>query len=144
MKICQIKNSVSFHISAQNIDCGYLLVCLFDLGLMSLSTIIQSYRDSVWTWQKAQRSLLECCLTEISSPRHFDMIFHQVTLYWHWGSSCTFLMLSTKRKRVSFLKSLVWPNRGLNMQPPSHKVSLYQWATVPVRVLVRTATVRWF
>ena len=57
-------------------------VCLFDLGLTSLSTIFQSYRDGVWMWQGAQCSLLECCLTEISSPRHFDMIFHPVTLYW--------------------------------------------------------------
>ena len=29
-------------------------VCLFDLGLMSLSTIFQSYRDGVWMWQGAQ------------------------------------------------------------------------------------------
>ena len=56
-------------------------VCLFDLGLTSLSTIFQSYRDSVWMWQGAQCSLLECCFTEILSTRHFDMIFHPVTLY---------------------------------------------------------------
>ena len=56
-------------------------VCLFDLGLTSLSTIFQSYRDVVWMWQGAQCSLLRCCLTEISRPRHFDMIFHPVTLY---------------------------------------------------------------
>ena len=62
-------------------DCA----CLFDLGLTSLSTIFQSYRDGVWMWQGAQCSLLECCLTEISRPRHFDMIFHLVTLYWHWA-----------------------------------------------------------
>ena len=35
-----------------------LCVCLFDLGLTSLSTIFQSYRDSVWMWQGAQCSLL--------------------------------------------------------------------------------------
>ena len=55
--------------------------CLFDLGLTSLSTIFQSYRSGVWMWQGAHCSLLECCLTEISRPRHFDMIFHPVTLY---------------------------------------------------------------
>ena len=58
-----------------------LFFCLIDLGLTSLSTIFQSYRDGVWMWQGAQCSLLECCLTEISRPRHFDMIFHPVTLY---------------------------------------------------------------
>ena len=46
---------------------------LFDLGLTSLSTIFQSYRDGVWMWQGAQCSLLECCLIEISRPRHFDI-----------------------------------------------------------------------
>ena len=30
------------------------LLCLFDLGLTSLSTIFQSYRDGVWMWQGAQ------------------------------------------------------------------------------------------
>ena len=83
------------HFSMQNtelsrdLDCalgqGYVSVRLelffFDLGLTSLSTIFQSYRDGVWMWQGAQCSLLECCLTEISCPRHFDMIFHPVTLY---------------------------------------------------------------
>ena len=28
--------------------------CLFDLGLTSLSTIFQSYRDGLWMWQGAQ------------------------------------------------------------------------------------------
>ena len=51
----------------------------------SLSTICQSYRDGVWMWPGAQCSLLECCLTEISRPRHFGMISHPVTLYWHWA-----------------------------------------------------------
>ena len=69
------------------------LVCLFDLGLTSLSTIFQSYCDGVWMWQGAQCSLLECCLIEISCPRHFDMIFHPVTLYWHWADQLRFLAL---------------------------------------------------
>ena len=56
----------------------YIGVCLFVFfGL----NVFQSYRDGVWMWQGAQCSLLECCLTEISRPRHFDIIFHPVTLY---------------------------------------------------------------
>ena len=70
-----------------------VMFCLFDLGLTSLSTIFQSYRDGVWMWQGAQCSLLECCLTEILCPRHFDMIFHPVTLYWHWADQFRFLAL---------------------------------------------------
>ena len=54
-------------------------------GLNVAFNLFQSYRDCVWMWQGAQCSLLECCLTEISRPRHFDMIFHPVTLYWHWA-----------------------------------------------------------
>ena len=58
---------------------------LFILSLMSLSTIFQSYHSGVWMWQGAQCSLLECCLSDILWPRHFDMIFQPVTLYWHWA-----------------------------------------------------------
>ena len=54
-------------------------------GLNVAFNLFQSYRDGVWMWQGAQCSLLECCLTEISRPGHFDMIFHPVTLYWHWA-----------------------------------------------------------
>ena len=46
------------------------IVCLFYSGFTSLWTIFQSYRDGEWMWQGAQCSLLECCLTEISCPRH--------------------------------------------------------------------------
>ena len=45
-----------------------LFVCLFYSGFTSLSTIF-SHHDGIWTWQGAQCSLLECCLTEISCPR---------------------------------------------------------------------------
>ena len=69
------------HSDIRELEVSKFLVCLFDLGLTSLSAIFQSYRDGVWMWQGAQCSLLECCLTEISRPRHFDMIFHPVTLY---------------------------------------------------------------
>ena len=39
-------------------------------GLTSLSTIFQSYHDGVWLRQGAQCSLLLCCVTEVSYPRH--------------------------------------------------------------------------
>ena len=39
-------------------------------GLTSLSTIFQSYHDGVWLRQRAQCSLLLCCVTETSYPRH--------------------------------------------------------------------------
>ena len=58
------------------------LVCLFYSGFTSLSTLFQSYRDGFWMWQGAQCSLLECCLTEISRPRHLTWYIHPVTLYW--------------------------------------------------------------
>ena len=45
-------------------------LCLFYLGRLSLSTIFQSYCDGISMWQGSQCSLLECCLTEISRPRH--------------------------------------------------------------------------
>ena len=81
MRINQSNNS-KFQLNRKGLLDGLVLfVSLFDLGLTSLSTIFQSYRDGVWMWQGAQCSLLECCLTQISRPKHFDMIFHPVTLY---------------------------------------------------------------
>ena len=47
-----------------------MFVCLLYSGFTSLSTIFQSYCDGVWMWQGAQCSLLECCLSKISRPRH--------------------------------------------------------------------------
>ena len=47
LKICSAEDTESclrMCFMAQSI----LFVCLFDLGLTSLSTIFQSYRDSVW------------------------------------------------------------------------------------------------
>ena len=46
---------------------------LFYSGFTSLSTIFQSYHDVVWMWQGAHCSLLECCLMEISHPRHMTL-----------------------------------------------------------------------
>ena len=75
------------------------LVCLF---LFGRSAIFQSYRDGVWIWQGAQCSLLECCLTEISRPRHrtyFPPSHIILTLSWPvLIPSSTFLILSAKRK----------------------------------------------
>ena len=45
-------------------------ICLFYSGFMKVSTILQSYWDSVKIWRGVQCSLLECCLTEISHPRY--------------------------------------------------------------------------
>ena len=39
-------------------------------GLTSLSKNFQSYHDDVWLRQGAQCSLLLCCVTELSCPRH--------------------------------------------------------------------------
>ena len=66
---------------------------LFDLDLTLLSTIFQSYRNGVWMWQGAQCSLLECCLTETSHPRHFDMAGLG-------GSVGCAVRLETRRSRV--------------------------------------------
>ena len=97
---------------------------MFDLGLTLLSTIFLSYCDGVWMWQGAQSSLLECCLDKISRPRHFDMILHPVTLYWHWADQFLLYFLNAERQAkkqlVPFLKSLVWPGRGSNPQTSSH------------------------
>ena len=49
--------------------CVCMCVCVYS-GLTSLSTIFQSYHDGVWLRQGAQCSLLLCCLTEVSCPRH--------------------------------------------------------------------------
>ena len=44
--------------------------CVVCSGLTSLSTFFQSYHDGVWLGQGAQCSLLLCCVTEVSYPRH--------------------------------------------------------------------------
>ena len=79
------------------------IIFFFDLGVTSLSTIFQSYRDGVWMWQGAQCSLLECCLTEISCPKTLwhDIPPSHIILTLSWPvpiPSFTFLMLSAKRK----------------------------------------------
>ena len=51
----------------EHIPCVAVVVCS---GLTSLSTIFQSYHDSVWLRQGAQCSLSLCCVTEVSCPRH--------------------------------------------------------------------------
>ena len=49
-------------------------------GLTSLSTIFLSYHDSVWLRQGAQCTLLLCCVTEVSCPRHLT--------WYHIQSEC--------------------------------------------------------
>ena len=51
----------------EHIHCIVDIVCS---GLTSLSTIFQSYHDGIWLRQGAQCSLLLCCDTEVSCPRH--------------------------------------------------------------------------
>ena len=51
----------------EHISCDVVVVCS---GLTSISTNFQSYHDGVWLRQGAQCSLLLCCVTEVSSPRH--------------------------------------------------------------------------
>ena len=95
---------------------------------MSLSTIFQSYHDSVWVWQGAQCSLLECCLTEISAQTH-DMIFHPVTLYWHWADLFALLSkywASCERAVSTILKSLVQLGWDQTDNLPITKCMLYQ------------------
>ena len=60
---------------------GLLWFCLFDLGLTSLSTFFSHIATVSGCGRELNAHFLECCLTEISRPRHFDMIFHPVTLY---------------------------------------------------------------
>ena len=50
-----------------HIPCVVVIVCS---GLTSLSTMFQSYLGGVWLRQGAQCSLLLCCVTEVSCPRH--------------------------------------------------------------------------
>ena len=50
-----------------HIPCVIVVVCS---GLASLSKKFQSYHDGVLLRQGAQSSLLLCCVTELSCPRH--------------------------------------------------------------------------
>ena len=92
------------------------LVHLFDLGLTSLSTIFQSYSDSVWTVADSSLcSLLECCITVILCPRHFDMIFHPVhiilTLSWPVLALLSWCWTPSKRAASTIFKvsGMTWP-----------------------------------
>ena len=104
-----------------------LFVSLFYSGFASLSTIFQSYRYCVWIWQGAKCSVLECCLTEISLPRHLPRYstkshynFNELTIS---DFQLYFLNAAHQAKEllVPFLKSLAWLGRGSNLQPPGHK-----------------------
>ena len=73
---------------------------LFYSEFTSLSTIFQSYCNSVWMWQGALCLLLECCFTAISCPRgpiHMTWYFTQSLFYCHLAAqlipSSSFLTL---------------------------------------------------
>ena len=53
----------------EHIPCVVVVIAVWS-SLTSLSTIFQSYHDGVWLRQGAQCSLLLCCVTEVSCPRH--------------------------------------------------------------------------
>ena len=58
--------------------CVCVCVCVYVYsGLTSFSTFFQSYHDGVWLRQGAQCSLLKCCLTEVSCPRHLTWYYTQ-------------------------------------------------------------------
>ena len=66
---------------------------IINSGFTSLSTIFQSYLDGVSMW--AGRSVLTFRVLPHwnITPQTFDMIFHQVTLYWHRVDQFWFLAL---------------------------------------------------
>ena len=51
----------------EHIPCVVVVVCS---DLTTFSTIFQSYHDGVWLRQEGKYSLLLCCVTEVSCPRH--------------------------------------------------------------------------
>ena len=118
----------SFYARIENSFVWFVLNVAFNL--------FQSYRDGVWMWQRAQCSLLECCLTEISRPRHFDMIFHPVTLYCHWADQFYLYFLNAERQAkeqlIPFLKLWYDPTGDQTRNLLVTKRTLCHWATVPV------------
>ena len=90
-------------------------------GLTSLSTIFQSYHDGVWLRQGAQCSLLYCCLTEVSCPRHLTW-YHTQSHYPDTGStspnSTPYVWVPSEEQLVQFFTTLVCRSPGLNPWPP--------------------------
>ena len=60
---------------------SFMVVCLFYLGFMSLSITFQLYREDL---DMAGSSVLT--FRSAASLKYHDMIFHPVTLYWHWAN----------------------------------------------------------
>ena len=90
-------------------------VCAYS-GLTSLSTYFQSYHDGVWLRQGAQCSLLQCCLTEVSCPRHLTW-YHTQSHYPDTGST-TLVWLPGEEQLVPFFTTLVCHGSGSNPWPP--------------------------
>ena len=74
----EITNICSVHIRSSTWSVSLFVWFGLNVAFNNLSVISRRCLDV------AGSSLLECCLTEISCSRHFDMIFHPVALYWHW------------------------------------------------------------
>ena len=71
------------------------------------------------------------------TPQTLDMIFHPVTLYWHWADQFYLFFLNAecqaKEQLVPILKSFVWFGWGSNPKPRSQSGRSTNWATVPVQ-----------
>ena len=90
------------------VGCGEGLFVWF--GLNVAFNLFQSYRDGVWMLQGVQCSLLECCLTEISRPRH-----------WHYTQSHYTDTKLTSSRSTFLILSAILKGWGSNPQPPGHK-----------------------
>ena len=93
---------------------------------MLLSTIFQSYHNGIWLQQGAQCSLLKCCLTEVSCPRHL-IWYHIQSHYTDTGStnpsSTPYVWVPSEEQLVPFLTTLVC--RGLGLTSRSLERTLY-------------------
>ena len=101
----------------EHIPCVVVVVCS---GLTSLSTIFQPYHDGVWLRQGAQCSLLLCCVTEVSCPRHLTW-YHTQSHYPDTAStspsSSSQVLVLSEEQLVPFLKTLVCRGPGSNPWP---------------------------
>ena len=96
-----------------------LITCKYEIS-------ISKYFNSKKTQHTLKTFLFDLGLKSLSTS--FSLILTVsgcVTLYWHWADQFSPYFLNAERKAKEqlepFLKSLVWPSRGSNPQPPSHK-----------------------
>ena len=100
------------------------LTWLIDLGLTSLSTIFQSYRDGVWVWQRAQCYWCNCCtkrsfvqnrtLSVLLVRYQVRSISIFIMFYVHWKtlrndlySKIIFVFVFIKKQEFSFKRLLL-------------------------------------